>query len=98
MLSGEFLAAYAAENDNRPSRGVNGTDQMMMMRVAVDRAGAVRATAPVPLPAAEAAVDPAIQEGYASAAGLGLVLLVSGAGGLVTVGLVIVRALSGVLG
>jgi hypothetical protein len=50
-----------------------------------------------PVPAA-AGLDPEIEEGYSSAAGLGLVLMAAGAGGLVTLGTILVRALSGFLG
>jgi hypothetical protein len=95
VLTTESLAAYAA-NLNRPARGVNGIDHMIMQRVApIDRAGLLAAD-PGPglrLARGRSVIDPTIAEGYASATALGLVLRTGAAGALATLGAVLVGVL-----
>ena len=101
VLTEQFLTRYAAANYNQLSRGVNGSDRMILMTVApVDRTGRegpLAAGSPVPQPAARAALDPEVAEGYSSAAGLGLVLMTATGAGAVAVVTVVARFLMGAL-
>ena len=96
VLANESLTTYAGANYNRRSYGVNGSDHMNFVRVApVDRRGFE--TAPSGLTVARAAAarvttDPMIDEGYSSAAGLGLVLVVATVFAAAAIGALLVRA------
>lgn len=102
VLTEDFLARYAAANYNQPSRGVNGSDHMMLMSVApVDRAAreaGLVVGSPMVASAATPTLDPEVAEGYSSAAGLGLVLVTAAAGGAVAAVTVVARLLMSAFG
>ena len=102
VLTERFLTRYAAANYNQASRGVNGSDHMVMVSVTpVDRSGRGAGLVASPANAVlrnPAAMDPEVAEGYSSAAGLGLVLLTASAGGAAAGVLVIMRLITGVFG
>jgi hypothetical protein len=99
VVTEQFLTRFAAANYNEPSRGVNGSDHMTTMSIApVGREAGLGGTSPAAAAPFPPATDPQIAEGYSSAAGLGLVLVTTAAGGAVAAVTVVVRVVLGILG
>lgn len=93
---------YATANLNRASHGDNGADHMVFMRFSPAGRLGMEAAAAGPMadaePAAAVSPDAAIEEGYSSAAGLGLVLVVATVVGAAALGALVLRAVLALIG
>jgi hypothetical protein len=105
VTTNESLTRYATANLNRPSHGDNGTDHMVFTLLAsagrrgLEVPAAGRLTDGVSAGAPRAiADDAAIEEGYASAAGLGLVLVIATLVGAAALGALVIRAVLALVG
>ena len=95
---------YATANFNRASHGDNGADHMVFMRFSPAGRLGMEAAAAGPM-AADAEThapvmspDAAIEEGYSSAAGLGLVLVLATVVGAAALGALVLRAVLALIG
>lgn len=94
---------YATANLNRTSHGDNGADHMVFMRFSPAGRLGMQAAAAGPMADAESGApvmspDAAIEEGYSSAAGLGLVLVLATVVGAAALGALVLRAVLALIG